>query len=80
MTAKSLGDYVLLKNKIGSGSFADVYPGYRKEDKLHVAIKVIPKEKLNEKLEQSLEFEIRTLKSFDHENIIKLYDVYRVCF
>lgn len=75
---KDLGDYVLQKKKIGSGTYAEVYLGYKKEDKSPVAIKVVSKEKLNYKLMTNLDLEIETLKNVDHENIIKLYDVYRV--
>lgn len=75
---KDLGDYILQKKKIGSGTYAEVYLGYRKEDKTPIAIKVISKEKLNSKLMNNLDLEIETLKEMDHENIIKLYDVYRV--
>jgi serine/threonine protein kinase len=75
---KDLGDYVLLKKKIGSGSYADVYQGYRKSDKETVAIKVISKNKLNQKLNSYLELEIQTLKKIDHSSVIKLYEVQRV--
>jgi serine/threonine protein kinase len=77
---KDLGDYVLLKKKIGSGSYADVYQGYRKSDKETVAIKVISKNKLNQKLNSYLELEIQTLKKIDHSSVIKLYEVQRVIF
>ena len=75
---KYLGDYILQNKKLGSGSYAEVYLGYRKKDQLPVAIKVISKDKLNKKLLQNLETEIETLKSISHPNIIKLFDVYRV--
>lgn len=77
ISAKKLGQYILIKTKIGTGSFAEVYKGYRKKDKLPVAIKVISRSKLNDKLMNSLEFEISILKKLNHEHIIKLFDVHK---
>lgn len=70
-----LGPYMLMKPKIGSGSYADVYKGYRKDTGEMVAIKVIAKEKLNHKLQESLKQEIGYLKSINHPNIVKLHDI-----
>ena len=75
---KDLGDYVLIKKKLGSGSYADVYQGFKKSDKSTVAIKVVSKSKMNQKLNAYLELEIQTLKKLDHPSIIKLFEVQRV--
>jgi serine/threonine-protein kinase ULK/ATG1 len=75
--AKSLGDYILIKNMIGKGSFAEVFEGFHKKNNTPVAIKVITRSKLNEKLMASLEQEINIMRKIDHENIIRLYAVHR---
>lgn len=74
--SKSVGDY-MLKDKIGKGSYADVYKGYHKTTSVKHAIKVIFKENLSDpKLLQGLESEIRIMREFNHENIVKLYEYF----
>jgi calcium-dependent protein kinase len=78
--AKNLGDFILFKNMIGKGSFAEVFEGVQKGTGGHqVAIKVIPRSKLNEKLMQSLDQEINIMRDINHPNIIKLYAVHVSC-
>eukprot|EP01080_Neovahlkampfia_damariscottae_P006468 gene6468-10474_t len=76
-TTVFLGDYVLEKNKkLGQGQFGKVFRGYRINDNLPVAIKVIQTSKLAPHTRNNLDLEISTLRKMNHENIIKLYDVY----
>jgi len=76
--AKTLGNYVLLKEKaIGSGAYADVYEGYHKDTKEKVAIKVIPRNKLNDRLMRNLESEINVMKKIKSDFVIKLFEVHR---
>lgn len=81
VSAKVLGEFIMIKQKLGEGSFAEVYKGYRKADKLPVAIKVINKGRIdnNPKMKSSLEFEISVLrrKEIDHSHIIELYAVHK---
>jgi serine/threonine protein kinase len=78
VSAKNLGNYILVKNMIGKGAYAEVFEGFRRdENKTPVAIKVIPRSKLNDKLMNSLEQEINIMKGIRHANIIRLYDVHR---
>jgi len=73
--AKTLGDFIILTTQqIGKGSFATVYKGFRRADKKSVAIKVISRSRLTEKLLNSVQFEIDTLRKIQHSNIIRLYD------
>eukprot|EP00850_Spirogloea_muscicola_P023136 SM000332S12441 [mRNA] locus=s332:24380:29360:+ [translate_table: standard] len=71
-----IGDYVITQ-QIGAGSFAVVWKGRHKVWELDVAIKEIPTEKLNPKLQESLESEIAILKRADHPNIIRLLEIVR---
>ena len=74
VSAKKIGnDFTLIKRKIGTGSFASVYRGFRNKDRMLVAIKAIDVTKLNDKLLAALKFEIDVLKKFNHDNIVKLY-------
>lgn len=76
IAAKKLGNYILIKQKLGTGSYAEVFRGFKKKDKTLVAIKVIQRNKLNDKLMSALEYEIAILRKLNHENIVKLYDVH----
>ena len=78
---KNLGEYTMFKPAIGTGSFAEVYRGHRNKDKKLCAIKVIKRSKVegkgNEKIQDSLEFEISLLQrpDIDFSYIVELYDV-----
>ena len=72
-----LGDYVLEKNqKLGKGQYGVVFRGYRLSDNLPVAVKVIVTSNLAPQSRNNLDAEIATLRKMNHENIIKLYDVF----
>ena len=72
---KSVGDYWLTE-KIGKGSYADVYKGSHKNDGKKYAIKAIYKEQLSAepRLLQGLESEIRIMRDFDHPHIVRLVE------
>lgn len=61
--------------KLGEGSYGIVYKALNKETNTIVALKIFKYEQLEEGVPSSLLREISILKSLDHENIIKLYDV-----
>jgi serine/threonine-protein kinase ULK/ATG1 len=74
--SKSVGDYIL-REKIGKGSYADVYKGVHKNTGIKYAIKTIFKENLSDpKLLMGLESEIKIMREFAHENIVKLYEYF----
>lgn len=76
---KNLKAYTIHTDTVlGRGSYATVYLGFRKSDQKEVGIKIVDKRRLNPKTADSLEHEIATMQSCKHENIIELYDVYRV--
>ena len=66
-------NYIYSK-KIGRGSFSKVYKGYNKDTSEKVAIKVVDME-ISKHLELFMEREIEVMKTLDHVNILKLYDV-----
>ena len=70
----SIKHYRIL-DKIGKGSFSTVYSGYDTLKKESVAIKKIKLQGLKPRLLQYFENEIEIMKSCDHVNIIRLYDV-----
>ncbi|KAJ3195025.1 Serine/threonine-protein kinase ulk2 [Irineochytrium annulatum] len=83
----AVGDFAV-SEEIGRGSFATVYmgrrvPSSREVDKggasqnglRLVAIKTVNREKLNRKLAENLETEIRILKGIHHDNIVALLDI-----
>jgi serine/threonine-protein kinase ULK/ATG1 len=74
--SKTVGEYVL-KEKIGKGSYADVYKGTHKVTGLKYAIKAISKDILSEpKLLAGLESEIKIMREFSHENIVCLHEYF----
>lgn len=62
-------------NAIGRGSFSKVYEGIDLQTDLRVAIKRIHLRSINDKIRTRLDDEIRILRSIDHPNIVKTYDV-----
>ena len=67
-------DFVLTE-KLGEGSYAVVYKGYKKGNTRDiVAVKCIKKSTLGKSSSENLFREIEILKSLDHEHIVKLKD------
>lgn len=77
-TIKKIGDIHILKT-IGSGSFGRVYLGCKMETKKYYAVKRASYKDLNHMCNGvgQLEREIRMLQTFNHNNILKLYEVYQ---
>ncbi|GBG63098.1 hypothetical protein CBR_g36585 [Chara braunii] len=71
---RMIGDYIVTQ-QIGSGSFAVVWKGRHKLTSTEVAIKEIATDKLNRKLQDSLESEVAILKRANHPNIIHLLEI-----
>lgn len=67
-----------LQEQIGKGSFAVVFKAKHIVDGRLAAVKEISTEKLNSKLQESLESEVAVLLRAKHPNIIKLHDVQNV--
>lgn len=68
-------DVELESEEIGSGSFAKVYKGKRRDEK--VAIKVVRKGKLNSKILEALESEINIQSSIIHDHLVHLHEIIR---
>lgn len=64
--------YVMESKILGQGAFAKVFRGHLKENSGHkVAIKVIPKKKLKNKI-NLIKNECQILQKLDHPNILKV--------
>ncbi|KRX04077.1 Protein kinase-like domain [Pseudocohnilembus persalinus] len=65
-------------DKLGEGSFACVYLIQNKENQEKMAVKVFNKGELKKQEFgiEGLELEIQILKSFDHDNLIRIYEIY----
>jgi len=74
MSSRTIGNYVVTE-KIGSGSFAQVYKAHHKTTALTVAVKAISRERLNAKLQENLESEISILRKIQHKHIVELYEI-----
>lgn len=75
-TAQIKKKYNIETKVLGSGAFGKVFLASSVADSdFKVAIKVIPKKKIEGEIEQLMD-EINILKSLDHPNIIKYYETY----
>ena len=63
-------------NQLGEGAFSVVKEGQNRQTHDSYAIKCITKAKLSKEDEIALKDEIDVLKDFDHQHIIRLYDVF----
>ena len=70
----TLGNYYVKKKKIGMGSFATIYHGIEKDNKIEVAIKRIHVKDVK-KITANIIQEIDIMKELKHPNIIRMYDV-----
>lgn len=69
-------DYYVIKEKLGSGSFATVKRAISKETNQEVAVKIIKKKKLSTKELKSIEREIDIMIKLKHKNVVTLLDVF----
>ncbi len=71
----TVGQYCLFQ-KLGKGSFANVYKAYHVVNKKEFAIKVISLDKLgnDERLHQNLLSEIGIMRDYHHESIVLLVE------
>ncbi|KAM3132941.1 hypothetical protein pb186bvf_014937 [Paramecium bursaria] len=75
---KSVDNYLFnTRNKLGQGSYGEVFAGINKITREKVAIKVLSKKLIDkdEYLRQGLITEIKIMKQVQSENIVKLIDV-----
>lgn len=70
-----IGNYKCDKPRIGRGAFSNIYKGENINTKMPVAVKEMPFDKIK-KIKENIKREFTLLKTIDHPNIIKLYDVY----
>lgn len=66
-------NYVMINEKISSGSFSTIYKGFHKLNKNIVAIKKITTTK---KLDKYIENEVKIMSKLKHNNIIELYKTF----
>lgn len=69
------GYRLLEESELGRGSFATVYKGFHEATQTPVAIKAVYRDRLNKKLAESLQLEIKIMKHFQHPNMVQLYDI-----
>lgn len=71
-----INKYTIYKPEIGSGAYSKVYKALDKNGRT-IAIKKINIHNINDKLLERIEYEIHIHKKLEHQNIVKLYDVFR---
>lgn len=70
-----LGNYILGKT-LGEGEFGKVKLGWKQGGSTSVAVKIIRKEKLNDKTRlEKVNREVRILQDLDHPNIVRLHEM-----
>jgi fused-like protein len=72
---KKILDYTITNQLLGRGSYSKVYLGYNLNHE-KCAIKIISSIGLNSSTREKLLDEANILKTLNHKNIIKLYDIY----
>ena len=73
----TIGNYNISGRSIGKGSFSRIYLGKHKYTKKVVAIKRIRINLENKDQNLPIEREIQIMKTIDHPNIVKMYDILR---
>jgi serine/threonine protein kinase len=77
--SRIVGEYVI-SEKIGKGSFADVYNCKHEATSKKYALKIVNREHLMQlgepRLIAGLESEIKFMKDLDHENIVRLHEFF----
>lgn len=77
VTDKLIGKYqYTFKNRLGEGSYSQVFLGINVETKTQVAIKVVNEKTVKDPfMKKMLIQEIEVLKAISHPNLVKLFDV-----
>lgn len=65
-----------IKHVLGEGSFGQVKLVVHKRNKIERAMKIIKKQGVSEEEKEQMFKEVSILKSLDHPNIIKIFDMY----
>mgnify|MGYP003564681016 CR=1 FL=1 len=71
----NLRDHYCILTKLGEGSFGFVYKAMQHNTEVLRAIKSIPKAELTEETDKQLVGEVEILRTLDHPNIIKIYEM-----
>merc|ERR1719167_904183 len=75
-SAQDINNSYVIKEKLGTGSFAVVKKAVKKSNGNEVAVKIIDKQKLEKAELDSLNDEVEILQKLDHPNIVKLFEIY----
>lgn len=74
-TSDMTGKYKV-REKLGRGAFAVVRRAVRKSDGVEYALKVVRKKGMDEYNLKALESEVNIMKILEHDNIVKLHELY----
>ena len=75
--AGQFNDNYVTKEKLGEGSFGKVCRCFHKISNMERAVKFIKKKQIDDPKEvQRFQGEVNILEQMDHQNIVKLYEVY----
>ena len=74
-TTPLLDDYEV-KKMLGEGSFGQVKLMVHRKTKMERAVKIIKKHKVRPEEKEQMMMEVSILKTLDHPNIIKIFDMY----
>lgn len=74
-TTKSFRKQYKLKRVLGTGNFSTVHLAKRRSDKRYFAVKIVSRAHLNEKELRMLGSELEVLKTLNHPNVVRVYEV-----
>jgi len=72
----SIEQYYTLNERLGSGSFSEVFKGKKLSSGVTVAVKCIIKKKISAREKEALHIEMAVMKLVKHPNIICLYEIF----
>ena len=73
---RHIEDFYLIKDRIGSGKFSDVYSAVELQTDFHWAVKIIEKKRLNESERDMLRSEVAIMKLLNHPNVVEMKEVF----
>lgn len=75
MKMENINDKYVFAKKVGQGAYGSVFIAKSKKLDQQMAIKIISKSKIHQN-QESLLSELMILRTLDHPNIVKLFEVY----
>ena len=74
--SRRIEEFYLIKDRIGSGKFSDVYSAVELQTSFQWAVKIIEKKRLNDSEKEMLRSEVAIMKLLNHPNVVEMKEVF----